>query len=534
MTSTLDLRQLAVDRTSSAATKIRPRRKHLLTRYVVPLGIFLGFAAVIGWAARESFLPAKAVTVVPVVIAKAEIQQSGTPLFQAAGWIEPRPTPVVVSALAEGVVKDLLVVEGQEVSLDQPLARLVDVDANIAVSQAEADLQLKRAELASARANAVAARINLEQPVQLEAALAESEAMLAKVRTELGNLPFTVRTAESRLQLARQEFEGKKRSGDSVAGRVLQRSQSELTSAQALLDEVSARKPSLEVEVRSLEARRNALAKQLRLKTNETRQLAEAEASVEAASARVQKAILEVQTARLRLDRMTIKAPSAGRVLFVNARPGKRLMGLDPASETDATTVLSLYDPQQLQVRADVRLEDVPNVYLGAPAQIQTVAASEPLEGEVTGITSSADIQKNTLQVKVAIKAPPPVIRPEMLAQVTFLAPEKAQSPVDESEEPMRTLVPRELVISDDTGTFVWIADRTNGVARRHAVRLGKAGTDLLVEIAEGITAMDKLIVGGRESLEDGTRIYITGDATSFSTTRLPTSVASNNTSSKL
>ena len=42
--------------------------------------------------------------------------------------------------------------------------------------------------------------------------------------------------------------------------------------------------------------------------------------------------------------------------------------------------------------------------------------------------TAQADIQKNTLQVKVAIDHPPPQIKPEMLARVTFLA---ANPPTD-------------------------------------------------------------------------------------------------------
>ena len=61
-----------------------------------------GLSALFGWAARDSFLPAQSVTVTPVIVTRAEVQQEGTPLFQAAGWIEPRPTAVVVSSLATG------------------------------------------------------------------------------------------------------------------------------------------------------------------------------------------------------------------------------------------------------------------------------------------------------------------------------------------------------------------------------------------------------------------------------------------------
>ena len=102
------------------------------------------------WATGASLLPAKDVTIVPVLVSRAEVQNEGTPLFQAAGWVEPRPTPTLVSAQAEGVIEKLLVVEGQEVVADQPVAQLIDTDARMAVSKAEAEVQLREADLDTA------------------------------------------------------------------------------------------------------------------------------------------------------------------------------------------------------------------------------------------------------------------------------------------------------------------------------------------------------------------------------------------------
>ena len=65
----------------------------------------------------------------------------------------------------------------------------------------------------------------------------------------------------------------------------------------------------------------------------------------------------------------------------------------------------------------------------------------------------------------------------------------------------MRLLVPRELVETAEGGATVWVADSADGVARRRAVQLGRAGTGQLVEVTQGLTALDKLIVGGREGL---------------------------------
>ena len=85
-----------------------------------------------------------------------------------------------------------------------------------------------------------------------------------------------------------------------------------------------------------------------------------------------------------------------------------RLAGLAAGSLHDPSTVITLYEPAKLQVRADVRLENVPQVVPGQKVKIETAAVrGVPLEGEVLGMTSQADLQKNTLQVKVAVTAPP-------------------------------------------------------------------------------------------------------------------------------
>ncbi len=512
MATTLDLQQLAVDRSGTEAPKRRPPR-HVLTRYVLPLAVVLGFASLLGWSARDSFLPSKPVTVVPVVMMRAEVRESGTALFQAAGWVEPRPSPVKVPALADGVIEQLLVVAGQAVEAGEPVATLVDIDARLALDDAEAALQWEEAARASARAARAAARTEVEQPVHLEAALAEAESALAKVSTNLAALPHAIRAAESRRQFARHDLEGKRRAGEAVAGRVVQRAEGEYDAATAALEELHARKSSLEAEAAALRNQCEALRTRLRLKIDETRRLAEAEAAVRSAEAKVRQAELAVKAARLRLERMTLHAPITGRVLALNSQPGQRVAGLTSAAEHDSGDVLTLYDPQKLQVRADVRLEDVPHVVPGQPVRIESAVLAGPLSGTVLTARSRADIQKNTLEVTVALDNPPPEITPEMLVRATFLAPERPADPSEQGEEPFRLLVPRPLVETGDGQAAVWLADRLSGTARRQAVVLGKAGTEQLVEVGEGLNATDKLVAGGREGLRHGDRITITGEA---------------------
>jgi RND family efflux transporter MFP subunit len=507
----VDLRQLSYDRRAPASATVQVPR-HLFTRYIAPLGLLSAFAGLFVWSARDSFLPAQEVTVTPVIVTRAEIQQEGTPLFQAAGWVEPRPTPVVVSSLAEGVVEELFVVEGQHVDQGKPIANLIDTDAKLALQQAEANLRLCEANVQSAEAALTAARVSLEKPNELKGALADAESQLAETTIILGNLPHMIDAAKTRHQVAAENVDRKEQAGQAIAGRVLREAKGELAAAEAALAELQSRKPTLQLQADALERKRQALGEQLTLMTEQKRALASAEADLAAAKARRDQAVLSVETARINLQRMTIYAPISGRVLTVDARRGKRLMGMDPASEQNSSAVVSMYDPKSLQVRVDVRLEDVPHVRVDQPVEIETAALGKPITGKVLWVTTRADIQKNTLQVKVAIDQPPEVITPEMLAQVTFLAPSQPVETANKEQDPLRMLVPRALVAGSEGSSSVWIVDATSTVARQRTVQLGRAGTDQLVEVTEGLDPTTKLIVGGRESLTEGTRIRIVGE----------------------
>jgi len=509
MTMQVDLRQLAVARPSS--TVLLVRKRSWLLRGGLSAAIMVSFLGLVGWSARDHWLPAQGVTVVPVFLAQAEAQPAGTPVFQAAGWIEPRPTAVTCAALIEGVVEELLVVEGQEVAADQPLVKLLDTEARLGLREAEATLQLRKAERDAARAVLTAARRHLEQPVHLEVAQAEAEAALATLETEVQHLPFLIRAAEARWTLARQDLEGKKAAAEAIAGRSLQAAQSEFDSATAALAELQQRGPHLNRQQDAWRRKVEALRAQRDLKTDEQRAVDEATAHLAAAEARVSQARLSIEAAGLRLERTTVRAPIQGRVLALHSQPGQRVMGISTGVAEDASALVTLYDPRQLQVRVDVRLEDVAQVQAGQPVRIATAATRQPLAGEVLAVTSRADIQKNTLPVKVSIDRPPAVIRPEMLAQVTFLAPPRPGDGSPGEPARWRLLVPRELVDATSGGATIWVADASRSVARRRAIQLGSAGSGPLVEVTQGVSALDKLIADGREGLTDGARIRITG-----------------------
>jgi RND family efflux transporter MFP subunit len=512
----VDLQALAVDRSArgNSATVRRPR--NLLARYVVPAALILGFAGLLGWSLRDRLLPATPVTVVPVTATRAVAMAADTPLFQSAGWVEPRPTPSLVSSLVEGIVERLTVIEGQEVAAGEPIAYLIDADARLAIRQAQAELHLRQAEVSSAEAALIAAEKLLAEPIARQAELADADAQLSKVETELARLPAQIVAAEARQTLAEQEVETKTAAKDAVPAITLQRARSELAVVTAQIEEYRKQSAALVREQTALTTRRDVLKRQLELKIDEQRAVAEANAKAAAAKANLEQAAAALDVANLRLERCVIRAPIAGKILALTARPGTKLMGLSPAAMADASTVVTMYDPAQLQVRADVRLEDVPQVLVGQTVHIETPAAGGILTGKVVAVTSFADIQKNTLQVKAAIDNPPPVIKPDMLVQVTFLAPPRPAAAAGQPESVLRLGVPVELVEGAGDEASVWIADLDGGIAQRRKVTLGRPISRELVEITNGLAIGDRLIVAGREGLKEGAHIRVMREDTTL------------------
>ena len=257
------------------------------------------------------------------------------------------------------------------------------------------------------------------------------------------------------------------------------------------------------------------LKRQLELLIDEQRAVDETAAQVAAAKAQVAAAEAALDVARLALERTVIRAPIAGKILALTSSPGTKLMGLAPAAMADASTVVTMYDPASLQVRADVRLEDVPRVVVGQKVRIETPAVKEPLTGQVITATSLADIQKNTLQVKVAIDNPPAVIRPDMLVQVTFLAPPQPATS-SQAEPVMRIAAPKSLINGSGESATAWVADVSASIAELRQLTLGQPISEELVEVKSGLSIGDRLIATGREQLKPGQRIRILKEDTTI------------------
>jgi hypothetical protein len=141
---------------------------------------------------------------------------------------------------------------------------------------------------------------------------------------------------------------------------------------------------------------------------------------------------------------------------------------------------------------------------------VETAASGDAIQGRVLLPTSSANVQKNTLEVKVELIDPPSGVTPEMLTTVTFLSPETQPSKAS-SKERERLFVPKELVQRDGDQAAVWVVN-ASGQAQRTSVDPGTESSDGLLEIKSGLDPTGKLITSPTDELKPGQRVEIDGE----------------------
>jgi hypothetical protein len=96
-----------------------------------------------------------------------------------------------------------------------------------------------------------------------------------------------------------------------------------------------------------------------------------------------------------------------------------------------------------------------------------------------------------------------------MLVDVTFLAPKAIETTADGADD-LRLYLPQHLVQQGEGGTYVWIADVSDKIARRTPISTGNAAAGGLIEVrGDKLTVASRVIARGHEGLDDGDRIRV-------------------------
>ena len=477
------------------------------SRVLIPAIIVLGVILLLLAATWRNFLPVQSVRVEAAIAKQVGERAPASSLVQAAGWLEAFPYQTHVTALADGVAKEILVLEGDRVAAGQVVARLDAAEADLALRKAEAQLAARNAEHKKALATLDAARERWEHPVSLEQLAASASARVREQQSTLAEIKAKITEQTAVVNQARRNAE---RAVGLVADNVVSVQAGEQT--EAVLAAEAAALGALEhsllaatEKLQRVTVEEASAGKNLELRIEDRQRLATAKAGLGEATAAIAVAEAEVADAKLRLSRMTIASPVDGVVVTRFKAPGDKVMlHMD---HPRSASIVSLYDPTQLQARVDVPLADAAQITIGQDCEITTdVMPNTRFAGKVVRLLHEADIQKNTLQAKVAIIDPTPELRPEMLCRVRFLAqatPEEATA-----QTSTRTFVPANALVDGQ----VWLAqmiDDNFATLRPH-----KATGDLELDgwrALDGIQTGALVVVDPPPGLEPGQRVRVMG-----------------------
>ena len=213
----------------------------------------------------------------------------------------------------------------------------------------------------------------------------------------------------------------------------------------------------------------------------------------------------------LALERTRVRAPAAGVVMVRNAVPG-----MAAGAMQDAKPLIELYDPAQLQVRADMPLADAGRVVAGDRAEVTVeVLPGRTFRGEVVRVVHQADIAKNTVQAKVRIVDPAPELKPDMLARVRIFPRGGAAGGGTAGGAPgaaaakSALCVPDASVARDAGGAAVLAVEGLEGgvgILVRRAVEPG-ASRDGWTEVRSGLRAGDLVAADHASAPRAGSRV---------------------------
>ncbi|HEX7137707.1 MAG TPA: efflux RND transporter periplasmic adaptor subunit [Vicinamibacterales bacterium] len=148
-------------------------------------------------------------------------------------------------------------------------------------------------------------------------------------------------------------------------------------------------------------------------------------AALDAAEAQLRSAQARVESVRIDIRDMVIRAPFDGTIATKNSEVGEVVSSTtlgQVAGTLPSGAICTLVDLNTLQVIADVNETSVGQLHEGQPAVVTVDAfPGRSWRGLLTEIVPTADRAKAVVQVKVAILDPKARLLPEMSATVSFL-----------------------------------------------------------------------------------------------------------------
>ncbi len=145
------------------------------------------------------------------------------------------------------------------------------------------------------------------------------------------------------------------------------------------------------------------------------------------AQANAQTAHLDVQRNATVLDKHRIRAPFGGVVIERSAQPGEMISPMSAGGSFTRTGICTIVDMDSIEIEVDVNEAFIGRVQPNGP--IEAVLDAYPdliIPASVIAVVPTANREKATVKVRIALKQKDPRVLPDMAVKVKFLDPDKA------------------------------------------------------------------------------------------------------------
>jgi len=214
-----------------------------------------------------------------------------------------------------------------------------------------------------------------------------------------------------------------------------------------------------------------------------------AEEDIRAAEAQVRQAKAALDIARHQLNNTKITAPIGGKIASVNISLGELV--------SISTPLMSIIDTSKLFVTVGISEKDISMVNEGQKVELTIDAfPEEEFIGEVFSKGVAVDQVSKTLEIKIEIIEPKAEIPVGVFARGNILVKNKKDA----------IIIPLNALVREKGGIYVYVVE--DMIARKREVILGIT-QDEQVEILEGLSEGQEVIIIGNQELKDGEKVNI-------------------------
>lgn len=212
---------------------------------------------------------------------------------------------------------------------------------------------------------------------------------------------------------------------------------------------------------------------------------------VQSTAAEVAQAQSALSTAKLNLRDAFVRAPVSGIIQTRTVETGQYV----PVG----TVMASLMRRDPLLLRFQVPEQDAGAMRNGLIARFNIAEDATTHEARITHIAAAASQTSRMVDVTANVINPNrPELRPGAFARVTIPVGASRNAPV----------VPQTAIRPSEKGFLAYVV--TEGVAEQRVLTLGMRTADGQVEVKDGLTAGETLVIRGAEALRDGAKVKVT------------------------